>query len=793
MALWIIVVDDDTANLQAAGHILSKNNMRVTAFKSGKSLLDHIKDKGSPDLILLDIKMPEMDGFETLSRLRAFEKKSGRDEVPVIFLTADEDAHTETHGFEAGVSDFIRKPFDPEVLLRRINNIVSKQVKMQSLKAEAMTDKLTGFLNKNAAISVLSDACLNKTGCLLMIDLDSFKLVNDIYGHEMGDRVLVGFAKIITDNVPAGSKCARLGGDEFAVFCEGMTEEKFVSKLAENVNADIVAEAKRLMGNDMEIPLGASIGAVFVPTQGNDYGSLLKLADKALYTVKKNGRHGYALYRADAYIDDDDSSVDLDIHTVSAILGERSIPNVALQLEKEAFSYVYRYVMRYIIRNQRTACKVMFTLNALSDCSGEEFVQLCDDFGAHIRDSLRKSDIFMRNRSNRFFVFLTDIREDSIEKVIGGLMSSWDEKHGSMVNVTFETEFVGNGSERVKTSDKVRIAVVDDDTANLQMAGQILSRAGFYVTALKSGQALLDYVDNNIPDLILLDIMMPVMDGFETMKKLKSLEREIADIPVIFLTGTESQEAESMGLSLGAMDFIKKPFVPEVLLLRVRHIIELVTLQRSLSNEVEKKSRENKDLFLHVVKSLADAIDAKDTYTNGHSGRVAEYSREIAKRAGYTTQQQNDIYMMGLLHDVGKIGIPDAVINKPARLTDDEFEVIKNHPVMGARILKNIKEMPKLSTGARWHHERYGGGGYPDGLVGQDIPEEARIIAVADAYDAMTSRRSYRDVLSQEKVRSEIENGRGTQFDPRFADIMLTMIDEDEDYKMKEISDEVQS
>ena len=126
---------------------------------------------------------------------------------------------------------------------------------------------------------------------------------------------------------------------------------------------------------------------------------------------------------------------------------------------------------------------------------------------------------------------------------------------------------------------------------------------------------------------------------------------------------------------------------------------------------------------------------------------MAEYSKEIARRYGYSEQEQNDIYMMGLLHDVGKIGIPDAVINKPSRLTEDEFEIIKNHPVMGARILKNIREMPKLVTGARWHHERYGGGGYPDGLAGEDIPEEARIIAVADAYDAMTSRRSYRDVL----------------------------------------------
>ena len=331
------------------------------------------------------------------------------------------------------------------------------------------------------------------------------------------------------------------------------------------------------------------------------------------------------------------------------------------------------------------------------------------------------------------------------------------------------------------------VVVVDDDIMNLKMAGHILSKNNMRVTALKSGQGLLDYIkENETPDLILLDIDMPEMDGFETLKMLREQEAGQEEIPVIFLTANEDENSETKGLSLGAMDFIKKPFVPEVLTLRVRHIIDLIRLQRNLSQEVAKKTEENEKLFMHVVHSLADAIDAKDTYTNGHSGRVAKYSKEIARRYGYSEKAQGDIYMMGLLHDVGKIGVPDAVINKPAKLTDEEFALIKNHPVMGARILKNIKEMPALAIGARWHHERFGGGGYPDGLSGSDIPEEARIIAVADAYDAMSSRRSYRDVLPQGVVRGEIEKGKGTQFDPKFADIMLSMIDEDTEYTLKE-------
>lgn len=199
-----------------------------------------------------------------------------------------------------------------------------------------------------------------------------------------------------------------------------------------------------------------------------------------------------------------------------------------------------------------------------------------------------------------------------------------------------------------------------------------------------------------------------------------------------------------------------------------------------------RKSKRERERLIHVVASLADAIDAKDAYTNGHSRRVAEYSREIAKRFGYDENAQSKVYMMGLLHDVGKIGVPDAVINKTGKLTDEEFEMIKAHPGIGSRILENIREMPELSAGARWHHERYNGRGYPDGLAGKDIPEEARIIAVADAYDAMSSNRSYRNTLPQEVIRGEIEKGKGGQFDPTFADIMLAMIDEDKDYNMRD-------
>ena len=785
MAKWIIVVDDDTANLKMAGHILSKNNMRVTALKSGSSFLEYVNENGMPDLVLLDIKMPVMDGFETLKRLRELEQQKGLMKTPVIFLTADEDVDTETRGFEVGVSDFIRKPFNPDVLLRRIDNIMSNSQEMQSLKSEATIDKLTGLLNKAATGVELSRMCSENAGCLMMIDLDSFKLVNDIYGHEMGDKVLIACSEIIKSSVPSGSKCGRIGGDEFTAFAVGVTTEKAVADIAAKINEDITRRAKELMGDDMSIPLGASIGGIFVPRYGNDYNALLKLADKSLYTVKKNGKHGYGLYNDDT--EDENEATVYDIKAISEILGERSIQDVALQLDKDSFSPVYRYVIRYIIRHHINACKVLFTLAPENGNADAAFSDKIDEFGNHIRGSLRKSDIFMRNNKNQYFVFLTDIRTDSIDKVISHLLDSWEEKKIYGLKIEYETEFIGNNADHVKTEKEKRVIVVDDDVINLQVAGKILSSSGIRVTALRTGNALFEYLEkeSQMPDLILLDVKMPGMGGFEAIKKLHSLESSASKIPVIFLTADESEGSEKEGLSLGAMDFIRKPFVPEVLRLRVNNAIELVTLQNQLYFEVEQKTRENKNLFMQVIRALTAAIDTKDEYTKGHSSRVAEYSKMIAKRIGYSDARQDDIYMMAIMHDVGKIGIPITVLNKPGRLTEEEYELIKRHSQMGAAILKNIESNPKYELCAMHHHERYDGTGYPSGLKGDAIPEEARIIAVADAYDAMSSDRSYRTHLTQEMIKDEIRLETGSQFDPKFAEIMLEIIEEDTDYKFR--------
>lgn len=203
--------------------------------------------------------------------------------------------------------------------------------------------------------------------------------------------------------------------------------------------------------------------------------------------------------------------------------------------------------------------------------------------------------------------------------------------------------------------------------------------------------------------------------------------------------------------------------------------------ERARTQELEfYKEAEKKEaaMFEQTAQALANAIDAKDKYTHGHSTRVAAISKQIAEEAGFSQKECSRIYFAALLHDVGKIGIRDEVINKTGRLTDEEFEHIKLHPVLGYQILSSIRQSPSLSIGALYHHERYDGSGYPEGLRGEEIPEVARIIAVADAFDAMSSTRSYRSQLPDRKVRDELVKGMGKQFDPKYAGILLRIIKE---------------
>ena len=268
---------------------------------------------------------------------------------------------------------------------------------------------------------------------------------------------------------------------------------------------------------------------------------------------------------------------------------------------------------------------------------------------------------------------------------------------------------------------------------------------------------------------------MPEIDGYEVFQRMKD-NIKLSKIPVIFLTADTKQESEVMGLQMGAMDYITKPFAPMVMQSRIARVLELMEFRTHLEQLVDGKADELQKIFIQSITTITYAVDAKDRYTKGHSVRVAQYCLAIAKRLNWSKQDCLNMYFIALLHDIGKIGIPDTILNKPVKLTDEEYRLIRNHTITGAAILRPITMVPQICDGAMYHHERYDGKGYPHGLKGDEIPYVARIIGIADAYDAITSNRIYEKAQISDYAINELKKGSGTQFDPYLTKIMLDIL-----------------
>lgn len=319
-----------------------------------------------------------------------------------------------------------------------------------------------------------------------------------------------------------------------------------------------------------------------------------------------------------------------------------------------------------------------------------------------------------------------------------------------------------------------KVLVIDDSRTILSIAKGELERDYQVITAL-SGDEGLFLLERFIPDLILLDLNMPGMDGKEVLRRIRA-DDKWKRIPVIFLTADTTPQTEEECLRLGADDYISKPFVSIVMRRRISRVIELYDLRNDLEAQLQEKTQQVESATLNSIMVIANTIDAKDAYTAGHSFQVAQCAEEIAKNLGWDENKRLNLHYVALLHDVGKIGVPDAILNKPLALTKEEFDVIRRHPVMGGEILKDIRMIPHVGEGALYHHERYDGRGYPTGLKGKTIPEFARIITIADTYDAMNSRRVYRDKLPREKIIAEFERCNGAQFDPEFGQVFINML-----------------
>ncbi len=320
-------------------------------------------------------------------------------------------------------------------------------------------------------------------------------------------------------------------------------------------------------------------------------------------------------------------------------------------------------------------------------------------------------------------------------------------------------------------SDKGLIFVVDDIQENRHLLETIINKmTDFKVKCFSDGQSMLNEVRSNLPDLILLDIMMPDLDGYQTSEILKS-DIETAGIPVIFITALSDIDSKSKAFDAGGVDYISKPFNPREVISRVRTHVKLKKLIYNLESEIEMRTLELEQINTAFIVALERANYYNDEDTGNHIKRVSHYSKLIAEDLGLPREFINTLYRFASLHDIGKVGIPPEILKKPAKLSDDEFNIMMTHCFIGYKMIDH----PSISDIAKnlvySHHEKYNGSGYPRKLMGDDIPIEARIVALADVYDALRARRIYKEPYSEEETYKIILEGTGNHFDPKIVEI----------------------
>jgi putative two-component system response regulator len=349
----------------------------------------------------------------------------------------------------------------------------------------------------------------------------------------------------------------------------------------------------------------------------------------------------------------------------------------------------------------------------------------------------------------------------------------------------------------IEEQERKRIFLVDDNMTNLT-TGKAMLNEQYKVYPVPSADIMFSLLENITPNMILLDIDMPDMNGYEAIKRLKS-EAQWAEIPVIFLTSKTDEGSELEGLSLGAIDYVAKPFSAPLLLKRIEnHLIterqkqQLKEFNTSLEEMVRRKTAQIFNLQNAVLSTVADLVEFRDDVTGGHISRTQKFLKllldKLVEEKIYSDEMSNwDMdYLLpsAQLHDVGKIAISDLILNKPGKLTDEEFSIMKTHVTVGVAAIKKIEQNAEEHAFLRHarliagtHHEKWDGSGYPFGLSGKDIPLEGRLMAIADVYDALTSVRPYKKAFSTQEARQIIEKGNGTHFDPVLVDVFSKVAD----------------
>lgn len=333
------------------------------------------------------------------------------------------------------------------------------------------------------------------------------------------------------------------------------------------------------------------------------------------------------------------------------------------------------------------------------------------------------------------------------------------------------------GNVEAKTSNGYKIIVVDDEIGIIDSLSIFLKRSGYEFTGVTDPLEAIEKVKNEHFDLMLLDFIMTPIHGDQVVEEIRKFNKELY---ILLLTGHKDLAPPLETIRrLDIQGYCEKSDKFDQLLLLIESGIKAISqmnLIKEINNELKDTYDKLERAYMESIQTVRYTVEAKDAYTRGHSDRVSEYSVLIGKYMGLPEEDLRTLRIGGLFHDVGKIGVPDSILLKTEKLTDDEYSEIKNHPTIGAHILSTATIFENLIPIVKHHHEKYDGTGYPSKLKGEDIPFFARIAAVADTFDAMTSKRTYRDALPVDTVKAEIERCKGSQFDPKIADVFLDIL-----------------
>lgn len=455
----ILMIDDDKVSLSTAKAVLGED-YKIIAVLDGMQGVKFL-EKNTCDLILLDINMPGINGFDTLNEIR---KNKECENIPVIFLTSDTDADTETKCFEYGAMDFIAKPFVPSVIRSRVNRTLEleeyhaslekelneKTQEMDKIKSKSYTDALTGLWNREYTEKRVNELLDEENqGSLMMIDLDNFKAINDNYGHQEGDRVLLLFADTLREFSEEKDVVCRIGGDEFVLFLTGKTGRSEVANLAQDI---IISLNNKIKSLNYDVKTSVSIGIAVSGADGADFAKLYNCGDKALYYVKNNGKNSYRFFSDNTKEQKQRASQNADLTYLGEILSRSDSGTGAYMLDFENFHHIYNFLKRFVERDDKKLVSVLF--NIVSVIEGGEVAQEDAEVALELLDkailtSLRRVDISTRYSSYQTIVVLVDVDLENSERVVNRILDTF--KHiyiGNKVKIQYSLAKIKSRKEK---------------------------------------------------------------------------------------------------------------------------------------------------------------------------------------------------------------------------------------------------------------------------------------------------------------------------------------------------------